>query len=171
MVIRTATGADVDGIADVVAAAFGRPAEAMLVERIRASPNYHPDYALVAEDDGRIVGHVMVSDVGLRDGDRERTILSLAPLAVAPDVHGQGIGSALVREVAARVDADGHPLIVLEGSPVYYARFGFTDARPLGIHIHLPDWAPPEAGQVLRLTAYDPKIRGEVVYPDAFADL
>jgi putative acetyltransferase len=86
-------------------------------------------------------------------------------------VHGQGIGSALVRDIAARVDADGHPLIVLEGSPSYYARFGFADARGHGIHIDLPDWAPPEAGQVLRLANDDPAIRGEVVYPPAFADL
>jgi putative acetyltransferase len=171
MVIRPETSADVDAIATIVTAAFGSPAEALLVERIRASPNYHPGYALVAERDGRIVGHVMVSDVGLRDGDAERSILSLSPLAVAPDVHGQGIGSALVRDVAARVDADGHPLIVLEGSPVYYARFGFADARQFGLRIHLPDWAPPEAGQVLRLGAYDPAIRGDVVYPPAFADL
>ena len=173
MLIRSEAPADHAAIAAVVTAAFGSPAEAVLVERIRASPNHHPEYSLVAELDGRIVGHVMVSDVGLRDGDggADRTILSLSPLAVAPDVHGRGIGSALVREVAARVDADGHPLIVLEGSPVYYSRFGFVDARELGIHIHLPDWAPPEAGQVLALTNDDPTIRGEVVYPPAFADV
>ena len=171
MIIRPEVPGDHAAIAALVTAAFGSPAEAILVERIRASPNLHPEYALVAELDGRVVGHVMVSDVGLRDGDTERTILSLSPLAVAPDVHGQGIGSALVRDVAARVDADGHPLIVLEGSPTYYARFGFEDARGHGIRIHLPDWAPPEAGQVLRLTNHDPAIRGEVVYPPAFADL
>jgi putative acetyltransferase len=125
----------------------------------------------VAELDGRVVGHVMVSDVGLRHDGQERTILSLSPLAVAPDRHGQGIGSALVRDVVARVDADGHPLVVLEGSPTYYGRFGFVDARRHGIHIHLPDWAPPEAGQVLALTNDDPSIAGEVVYPPAFADV
>jgi putative acetyltransferase len=171
MEIRPETPADNEAITAVVTAAFGSPAEAVLVERIRASPNLHPQYALVAVLDGRIVGHVMVSDVGLRDGDVERTILSLSPLAVAPDVHGRGVGGALVRDVASRVDADGHPLIVLEGSPAYYARFGFEDARGHDIHIHLPDWAPPEAGQVLRLTNDDPAIRGEVVYPPAFADL
>ena len=68
--IRPEVPADHAAIAEVVAAAFGSPAEAELVERIRASPNYHPEYALVAELDGRVVGHVMVSDVTLRDGDR-----------------------------------------------------------------------------------------------------
>jgi putative acetyltransferase len=171
VLIRPEAPADHAAVAAVVTAAFGSPAEAVLVERIRASPNHRPEYSLVAELDGRVVGHVMVSDVGLRDRGGDRTILSLSPLAVAPDVHGRGIGSALVRDVAARVDADGHPLIVLEGSPAYYGRFGFVDAREHGIHIHLPDWAPPDAGQVLALTHDDPTMCGEVVYPPAFADL
>jgi putative acetyltransferase len=173
VLIRPEVPADHAAIAQVVTAAFGSPAEAVLVERIRASPEHHPAYALVAELDGRVVGHVMVSDVALRldDDGSERAILSLSPLAVAPDVHGRGIGSALVREVVRRVDADGHPLIVLEGSPAYYGRFGFEDSRSHGIHLHLPDWAPPEAGQVLRLAADDPAIRGEVVYPPAFDHL
>jgi putative acetyltransferase len=171
MEIRPERPEDHAAIAEVVTAAFGSPAEATLVERIRASSHYRPAYSLVADLDGRVVGHVMVSEVDLRDGDVARPILSLSPLAVAPDVHGRGIGSALVLDVAARVDADGHPLIVLEGSPVYYARFGFTDARDHGIRIDLPDWAPPEAGQVLRLAHDDPSITGDVVYPPAFADL
>jgi putative acetyltransferase len=57
---------------------------------------------------------------------------------------------------------------VLEGSPVYYGRFGFEPSADYGIHLPLPDWAPPEAAQVLRLRNYDPSIRGHVVYPPAF---
>jgi putative acetyltransferase len=170
-VIRAEGPGDVVSIATVVEAAFGQPAEAVLVERIRASDRYRPDFSLVATLDDVVVGHVMVSDVDLVDGDVRRSILSLSPLAVDPAHQADGIGSALVREVARRVDAEGHPLIILEGSPVYYARFGFEDCRPHGIRIHLPDWAPQEAGQVLRLAAYDPAITGDVAYPPAFDGL
>jgi putative acetyltransferase len=76
-----------------------------------------------------------------------------------------------VSTVSARVDGDGEPLIVLEGSPAYYARFGFEHSVPLGIHIRLPEWAPPEAAQILRLRNYDSSIRGHVVYPPAFDDV
>ena len=171
VLIRPETDDDVGAIATIVQAAFGQRAEALLVERIRASDRYRPSYALVAEDAGAVVGHVMVSDVDLVDGDVTRRVLSLSPLAVAPARHGEGIGSALVRAVVARVDGAGHPLVVLEGSPAYYARFGFEDARAHGIRIHLPDWAPPEAGQVLRLGAHDPALRGEIRYPPAFDGL
>ncbi len=59
-------------------------------------------------------------------------------------------------------------MIVLEGSPWYYPRFGFEYAVPLGITINLPDWAPAEAAQVLRLNRYDSSIRGHLIYPAAF---
>ena len=83
----------------------------------------------------------------------------LSPLAVAPDRQRQGVGSALVRAVTQRADERGEPLVVLEGAPAYYGRLGFEPADPLGIHITLPDWAPPEAAQVMRLRAYEPSVR------------
>lgn len=169
--IRPEADADHDAIASVVARAFGSPAEAALVEAIRASPNYVAAWSLVATVDDKVVGHVMASYVTLRDGDTERGIPSLSPLAVDPDTQRRGIGGALVRALTAVVDADREPLIVLEGSPGYYSRFGFEYAAPLGITITLPDWAPPEAAQVLRLKEYDPGVRGQVVYPPAFDPL
>ena len=53
---------------------------------------------------------------------------------------------------------------MLEGSPAYYGRLGFEPAAAHGITITLPDWAPPEAAQVLSLHASDPTMRGHVVY-------
>jgi putative acetyltransferase len=91
-------------------------------------------------------------------------------LAVHPDFQGTGFGTALVRAVPARADESGEPLVVLEGAPGYYGRFGFEPSAPHGIEIlTLPSWAPPEAAQILRLSSYDPTIRGRVVYPPAFA--
>jgi putative acetyltransferase len=169
--IRAERPDDRDAIADVVAAAFGSPAEARLVEAIRASSNFVPAWSLLAELLGRVVGHVMVSFVALQAEPGEHRIASLSPLAVAPDVQGRGIGSALVRAVTARVDDGGEPLVVLEGSPAYYGRLGFEHSVPHGIHIRLPEWAPPEAAQILRLRSYNSSIRGQVVYPPAFDDV
>jgi putative acetyltransferase len=158
-------------IAEVVEAAFGSPVEARLVALLRASPGYRPELSLVADDGGTVVGHVMITQATLVDGSTERPVATLSPLAVAPDRQRTGIGSALVRAVTARADEQGEPLVVLEGSPAYYERFGFEPATAHGIHIDLPDWAPPEAAQVLRLRAYDPAVRGRVVYPPAFAEV
>jgi len=99
------------------------------------------------------------------------TISMLSPLAVGPERQRQGIGGTLVRAVSEIADRFGEPLIVLEGDPTYYSQFGFEPAATLGIDMPLPDWAPPEAAQVLRLSSFDPgdaRLRGRVTYPPAF---
>lgn len=168
MTIRPEQPLDHDAIADVVAAAFGSPAEAQLVKAIRASGNYVPKLSLVAEIQGHIVGYVMISFVALHGDGTQHRIANLSPLAVTPHHQRQGFGSALVLEVTRRADARGEPLVVLEGSPTFYGRLGFEHALPHGIEMALPSWAPPEAAQMLRLRNYDPSVRGRVVYPSAF---
>ena len=169
--IRPERGDDVDAIADVVATAFKSQAEARLVERIRSSPEYIPELALVAEVEGEVVGHVMISHTVLRDGDVEHCVAMLSPLAVAPSHERRGIGSALVEEVVSRAAQRGEPLVVLQGSPDFYGRLGFEHAGPHGIEHPLPSWAPPEAGQVRRLRHDDPSLRGQVVHPPAFDEV
>ena len=155
-------------IGEVVAAAFGSQAEAELVEEIRESELFIPELSVVAETDGRVIGHVMVSHATLHGGESERRIAMLSPLAVAPDFQRRGVGSKLVRKVTADADAAGEPLVVLEGRPRFYGRLGFEHSLLYGIEITLPAWAPPEAAQVLRLSSYAPSIRGRVKYPPAF---
>lgn len=174
LVIRPESHDDLDAIRQVVSAAFGSEVEARLVDRIRASAEYVPEMALVAEVDGEIVGHVMVSYAVMRNDDGDRRISVLSPLAVLPEFQRTGIGSALVRASLAVAEAHGEPLVILEGSPAYYGRFGFEHSSRYGIEIPLPDWAPPRSGQVMPLIAFDPDdptLGGKVVYPAAFDDL
>ena len=151
-------------------AAFAHHVEVVdLVELIRASAHYVPDFALVARVDGAVVGFVMISGADLVSDDGARhDVLTLSPLAVAPARQGRGIGRALVRAALAAADEAGAGLVLLEGSPKYYGPLGFSPAADAGISMPLPDWAPPEAAQVYRLRNYDPSVRGRMVYPPAF---
>jgi putative acetyltransferase len=172
VLVRPERDDDRPRILEVVAAAFGKQAEAILVERLWASPCYRSGLSLVAESkrDG-IVGHVMVTTAWLEDDDWRQDIASLAPLAVVPDRQRSGVGTALLHAVIAVCDDRGEPFVVLQGSPLYYGRVGFEASAPLGVTIDLPDWAPQEAAQLRRLAAYDPSLKGRVVYPAAFDDL
>jgi putative acetyltransferase len=157
-------------IADVVTRAFGSPAEARLVDAIRSAPEYLPDLALVAVVDEKIVGHVMISRCTvLADADTAASpAVMLSPLAVDPDHQHAGIGGRLVGDVTDRAAGAGHPFVVLEGDPRYYSRFGFEPAATYRLRLPLPDWAPTEAAQVLRLDPDVPVPSGRVVYPASF---
>ncbi len=168
LTIRPERAEDEAAIAAVVEAAFGKRSTARLVELLRASPCFIPELSLVAEADGRVVGHVMITTAWLDDEGQRRPVANLAPLAVEPTHQRAGVGSALMQAVIAGAEARGEPLVVLEGHPDYYPRFGFEWSVPLGITIDLPDWAPREAAQVFKLSAYDPAVKGRVVYPPAF---
>lgn len=166
--IRVESSTEAAGVADVVLQAFGRESVPELVALIRSSPNYVPDLALVATRGERLVGHTMLSYVDLVDGAARHRVLTLSPLSVVPDSQRQGIGSALVTAAIEKADERRELLIMLEGHPDYYTRFGFRPSRQFGIGVPLPDWAPEEAGMVRPLSAYDPSVRGQIVYPAAF---
>ena len=169
-VIEAEQVTDHAAVEDVVRRAFAhQPGVAEMVAAIRVSPRFRPGLALVARVGDTVAGFVMLSGTDLVDDARgRREVLTLTPLAVAPEYQRRGIGSALVRAALVEAERRGEPLVVLEGSPRYYGRLGFEFAPEHGISIDLPDWAR-EGAQVYLLSGYDPRIRGRVEYPPEIA--
>jgi putative acetyltransferase len=168
VIVRQERPDDFPAIDAVLRDAFGDEGDLVvrLVANIRASAEASPETALVAEDDSGVVGHTMLSWVGLEGGPPER-LLILTPMAVRSDRQRQGVGSQLAAALIALAQEAGEPLIVVEGVAEYYPRFGFERASALGIERPY-EKIPDAAFMVLRLPAYDPAIRGRVVYPAAF---
>ena len=135
--IRVATADDRPAILEVHRAAFGGDDVPRLVAELWASEWYEPELSFVAETDDRVVGHVMNTWVGVEGSSLQ--LLQLSPLGVLPEHQRQGHGSALARASLDAVRARGEPLLLVEGNPRYYERFGFVRADELGL---LP---PPEA--------------------------
>lgn len=160
--IRPETKRDSSAIDEVVRSAFGSDVQVRLVHSIREGGEYQPAHALVAEVDGAVVGHVMVSHAVLVEGGQRSPVATLSPLAVAPSQQRRGVGSALVWAVLRRADLAGEPVVVLEGDPGYYRRFGFRPSTEIGITITLPSWAPAEAAQAVTLASYAGGPRGHL---------
>ena len=170
LVLRAERPGDATAIAGLHARAFGGEEESQLVEAIRRSDRYVPGLSIVAEIEGHLVGHLLLSHVDLvdeRDAPVAR-VLILAPMSVAPDWQRHGIGSALVRTALRRARARGERLVVLVGHPAFYPRFGFAPARAQGIAA--PIRVPDDAWMARWLGTGEEHPRGRIVFPPAFTD-
>lgn len=130
--IRDEAAADINVIAEITVAAFKTLAisnhtEQFIIEALRAANAL--SLSLVAEVDGRVVGHIAFSPVTLSDGSANW--YGLGPVSVLPEYQRQGIGSALIREGLERLKGRGAGGCCLVGHPDYYRRFGFRIIRGL----------------------------------------
>lgn len=143
MDIRLETPDDIEAIHAVNAAAFRTDGEAKVVDRLREI--CHPFISLVAEVNGKVVGHILFTPVQLNTSkDLILDGMGLAPLAVLPEYQSKGIGSALCESGLEKIRAMGTPFVVVLGHPGYYPHFGFKPAADFGIRSAYPD-VPPEA--------------------------
>lgn len=160
--IRPERAGDERAIHEIVQAAFdGHPhsdgSEPAIVDALRADGDL--TISLVAEDGGKIVGHVAFSPVAISDGSEGW--FGLGPVAVAPQRQRKGIGAALIeRGLALLRERDAAGCVVL-GDPAYYGRFGFTHDPALTY-----PGPPPEYFQ--RLVMGASSASGVVTYAHAF---
>jgi putative acetyltransferase len=129
--IRAECLTDAIAIGWLIDSAFSTPAEARLVDALRANANLL--VSLVAEADGEVVGHVAFSPVMIGDGGIVARGAGLAPVAVAESWRRQGIAAGLIRAGLDACRALGIPFVVVLGDPAYYSRFGFQWAADYGI--------------------------------------
>jgi putative acetyltransferase len=162
MIVRAETPDDHDTIRRIVDEAFGDTITSKIVDAIRATDRFVPDLSLVAVSEGQSLGHVISSYVDLVPGTRR--VLQVGPLAVVPSHQRRGIGTALMEETIRLADAGGEPLLLIEGNPAYYGRFGFTRTDEHGIEMP-PESRGPQYFMLRPLGAYDSTLRGRAVYP------
>jgi putative acetyltransferase len=116
--------------------------------------------SLVAEDPGRIVGHVAFSPVQIAGAICHW--FGLGPLSVHPDRQGRGVGSALVHEGLRRLRERSARGCVVLGYPAYYQRFGFHAEPRLTLAGSTP-------GHFMALCLAPPLPEGRVGYHPAFS--
>ena len=162
IVIRSETAADVGAITEATIAAFqtleiSHHTEQFIIAALRAAKAL--TLSLVAEADGRVIGHIAFSPVTISDGTRNW--YGLGPVSVLPEYQRRGIGSALIREGLSRLKALGAGGCCLVGHPEYYRRFGFENAPGL-----VCEGVPQDVFFALSLDGHVPQ--GIVEFHEAF---
>jgi putative acetyltransferase len=172
-VIRPEEPRDFGAVGEILRLSFEGGGEAVLAEKLRASRDFVPGLALVAEFEGRVAGYVLFSRIWIRPPDPklpEEVALALAPLAVHPDFRNKGIGAELVTQGLKACRQHGYSLVIVVGEQSYYGRFGFIPARPKGLEVPFP--VPERAFLVAEIIPRPgPAVKGTIRYPQAFLDV
>ena len=162
IVIRSERVADEGAIGEVTVAAFAAlqvsdHTEQFIVTALRAANALA--VSLVAEIDGRVIGHIAFSPLTISDGTRNW--YGLGPVSVLPAYQRQCVGTALIREGLSRLQDIGAQGCCLVGHPGYYTRFGFRNVPGLVV-----EGVPPEVFFVLSFDGHVP--RGAVAFHEGF---
>ena len=140
----------------------------LLLDALRYSWAWVDGLSFVAVRGDELVGQVLYTRALLDAPTHLVDVLVLSPVGVRPDLQRGGIGQAMIRHTLGLLASTRvEPMVFLEGSPVYYPKVGFEDARAIGFR-HPSRRVPPGAFQVFRLPSYEPSMSGSLVYPDAF---
>ena len=160
--LRSETDADVGAITEVTVAAFktleiSNHTEQFIITALRAAKAL--TVSLVAEVDGRVIGHIAFSPVAISDGTRNW--YGLGPVSVLPEYQRQGIGKALVQEGLLRLKNMNAQGCCLVGHPDYYKKFGFKNMAGLML-----EGVPQEVFFTLSFDGNTPQ--GTVTFHEAF---
>lgn len=167
MLIRKEEPKDYEIIYSVVKAAFDCAEhsdgnEHELVNALRKGEAFVPDLSLVAEIDGKIVGHIMFTKAKVGDD----TVLVLAPLSVLPEYQRKGIGISLIKEGHRIANELGYEYSIVLGSEKYYPRAGYLPAGKFGIKPSFD--VPNENFMVCKIKEEAPDIHGTIKYAKEF---
>jgi putative acetyltransferase len=162
IVIRNETDADVSAITEVTVAAFktlevSNHTEQFIIAALRAAGAL--TLSLVAEVEGRVIGHIAFSPVTISDGTRNW--YGLGPVSVLPAYQRQGVGKTLIREGLARLKAMNAQGCCLVGHPDYYRKFGFINMPGLVL-----EGVPQEVFFALSFDGQSPQ--GTVAFHEGF---
>lgn len=162
LIIRDETNADINSITRVTVAAFkpleiSNHTEQFIIEALRSANAL--SISLVAEINGRVVGHIAFSPLTISDGSENW--YGLGPVSVLPELQRQGIGKALIHEGLSRLKDMNARGCCLVGHPDYYKKFGFKNVVELECK-----GVPLEVFFALSFNGNMP--RGEVTFHEAF---
>ena len=88
---------------------------------------------MVAERDGVLVGHIILTATAIVGVTDDNPVLLLAEIAVAAEDRKQGIVTQLIENAFERARQRGYHAAILVGDRAFYGRFGFSQWSNFGV--------------------------------------
>lgn len=117
--------------------------ERELVREIRESQYYIPELDLVAEEDGKILGHFIISQFPISN-QYQNEMLILSPVTVAIEKQRHGIGMQMLKEGIEQARGMGYKGMIVEGNPAFYSKLGFITSTKFAIYASEKNLPPSE---------------------------
>jgi|GEM_PF-401202 len=117
---------------------FGADRQRKTSYKLRDGQAQIEDLWFTVQKGGKLVASIQYWPIAIRSAYKETQALLLGPLAVHPDVQGEGLGRALLDTSISVASLKGHVHILLVGDPAYYGRRGFSSKNTSGLSLPGP---------------------------------
>lgn len=135
--VRVETSADADEVVRLVRLGFDSGHAKRNIWALRTGEPI-AELCLVAENPdeprGQLLGSIRFWPIMVAG----RVSVLLGPLAVDPELRGQGIGMALIKEALARAEQGAWRFCFVSGEPNYYTMLGFTKLAQSQVDLPAP---------------------------------
>lgn len=120
---------------------YSDQSEYTLVAKLRKSEVFVPDLSLVAVNEDKIIGHILLSKIWIDTEDKKVESLALAPISVLPEYQNKGVGRKLIQQALTIAEKLDFESVIVMGHEAYYPKFGFKKASHWGIQapFEIPD--------------------------------
>jgi predicted N-acetyltransferase YhbS len=111
------------------------PASAQFWQQaVMSRPGYHPEQVRGAFRDGEQLGSYIIEERVMRMGKAQLATGCIAVVVTYPTHRNQGVASAMMEDAIQYANANHQALLLLDGIPKFYHRFGYIDMFDQAIH-------------------------------------
>ena len=143
MTIRQEKSSDYDEVNELVKISFATNSDDDgtthdYLNEIRKKDIFIPELSLIAENEGDIIGQIVLYKTNITTLNGDITELLLSPICVHPNYFRRGIARKMIEESFLIAKNLGYRAVFLCGDPELYKKFGFKPSFEYGIY-HISD--------------------------------
>lgn len=111
---------------------YSDQSEHTLVAKLRKSEAFVPDLSLVAVNEDKIIGHILLSKILIDTKDKKVESLALAPISVLPEYQNKGVGQKLIQQALTIAESLDFESVIRYGTRSILSEIWFQKSISLG---------------------------------------